>query len=363
MEIQLEIQRLDAKLLSDYLEKRNNDDLNSLSLRYLLLCLELKELKNYNKNQSVFNNDINLLPIKDEKSQLKLGVGPKSKTLYKPMPKSAMFRKEDATNSMKDIEDNDDDTKENVENPQVKLEVFEAEDQNSIKKKRGRPSSTKKKKTLDEALEHLTCAYCSFIGISTQILDDHVLEMHNNLDDVKTELEEDDFNHFDYENYDFDYVENDEDLVTSTSRKKRKYNVQKADQEKLELAKCSYCDEDVEAKRMEQHLYAKHKDVKLHICDQCPFKTNSLINLTRHIDNMHLAIKYYLLLLKFFSNDTLYLFLFLVLGRALNAHFSVVHLMPSENMWIESIETYRIICVNFAVIALQPEVSFELIWK
>ena len=43
---------------------------------------------------------------------------------------------------------------------------------------------------------------------------------------------------------------------------------------------------------MEHHMYSKHKDVKMHICDQCPFKTNSLTNLTRHIDNMHLAIKY-----------------------------------------------------------------------
>ena len=54
----------------------------------------------------------------------------------------------------------------------------------------------------------------------------------------------------------------------------------------------SYCHEEIDRKRMEHHMYSKHKDVKLHICDQCPFKTNSLTNLTRHIDNMHLAIKY-----------------------------------------------------------------------
>ena len=60
----------------------------------------------------------------------------------------------------------------------------------------------------------------------------------------------------------------------------------------LELIKCSYCDQDIDRKRMEHHMYTKHKDVKMHICDQCPFKTNSLINLTRHIDNMHLAIKW-----------------------------------------------------------------------
>lgn len=284
-EVQLKIRRLDAKLLSNYLEKRN-DELSSLSLRYILLCLELEELKHYNQDRCVFSNDINLLPIRDERSQLKLGVGPKSRTAYKPMPKSVMFRQPKVDVRQQDIEDNDD-TKENVENPQVKLEVFETDQTTLSKKKRGRPSS-KKKKNLDEALEHLTCSYCSFIGISTQVLDDHVLEMHNLSDDVKTELEED-FSHFDYENYDFDYVENESEFVPREQRKKRKYNVQK--EEKQELVKCSYCEEDVDTKRMEQHLYAKHKDVKLHICDQCPFKTNSLINLTRHIDNMHLAIK------------------------------------------------------------------------
>ena len=83
-----------------------------------------------------------------------------------------------------------------------------------------------------------------------------------------------------------------EDLFSSPTQPKKKKKEVKDVCLPLELTKCSYCDAEVDRKRMEQHMYTKHKDVKLHICDQCPFKTNSLINLTRHIDNMHLAIKY-----------------------------------------------------------------------
>ncbi len=61
--------------------------------------------------------------------------------------------------------------------------------------------------------------------------------------------------------------------------------------EDLELVKCEHCEDEVERRRLETHTFAKHKDVKTHICDQCPFKTNCLQNLTKHINNMHLGIK------------------------------------------------------------------------
>ncbi len=59
----------------------------------------------------------------------------------------------------------------------------------------------------------------------------------------------------------------------------------------VEMIKCRYCGLELDRRRMESHVFTKHKEVKTHICDQCPFKTNCLANLTKHINNMHLGIK------------------------------------------------------------------------
>ena len=46
-----------------------------------------------------------------------------------------------------------------------------------VRKKRGRP---RKKRASDEVLENLSCIYCTFIGVSSEILDMHYHEMHSN---------------------------------------------------------------------------------------------------------------------------------------------------------------------------------------
>ena len=52
-----------------------------------------------------------------------------------------------------------------------------------------------------------------------------------------------------------------------------------------------------------------------------------------------------------------------VLGLVQNVHYSVVHLMPSENTLTEFTEIFKIICASFVVIELPQEVNWELIWK
>lgn len=281
-EVKLKICRLDSKLLEEYLEMKDSE-ISALKLRYFLLCLELESLKKAEKNLIFQADEINLLPLNDSPKEIpRLGIGPKSKTELKPMPKSVLDAKL-ASNSvdLSDFSSDEDDIL-----PEIKLEMEDIEVK-SPKKRRGRP-----KKLKDEVFEHLSCAFCSFIGISEQVLNAHVLENHS---DVKREIE--DF----YQ--DFYQEENLEEIP----KKKKKFSCDKCsyktDNENLlanhtenrhnflDLVKCSYCNLDVDRKKMEQHMYSKHKDVKLHICDQCPFKTNSLTNLTRHIDNMHLGTK------------------------------------------------------------------------
>ena len=209
--------------------------------------------------------------------------------------------------------------------------VIEKSDEKTVtRKKRGRPR--KKRENLykppqenDSILAHLSCKNCSFIGISDEVLQKHMQELHSLTDenvfkeevDENTNIKTEDENTIWDNTFDLDtsYIsDNPEDTSYDPERplvkKKKKLCCSKCsyktDNENLfnthldhrhseksvqNLVKCSYCNEDIERRKMEQHLYAKHKDVKMHICDQCPFKTNSLTNLTRHIDNMHLAIK------------------------------------------------------------------------
>ena len=46
-----------------------------------------------------------------------------------------------------------------------------------------------------------------------------------------------------------------------------------------------------------------------------------------------------------------------VLGLVQNVHYSVVHLMPSENTLTEFTEIFKIICASFVVIELPQEVN------
>ena len=188
------------------------------------------------------------------------------------------------------------------------------------RRRRGRPRK-KKPSNYDESLGNLCCEVCSFIGISMEAVKNHQKEVHGDLNStsraeilpsvVKSEGEDEDWHDLAYDTF-LDIPDETLFLAHPSPAKRRKKFAcnqcsYKTDSDLLldshknikhgakpaamDLLNCSYCDQEVERKRLDQHMYTRHKDIKMHICDQCPFKTNSLINLTRHIDNMHLAIK------------------------------------------------------------------------
>jgi hypothetical protein len=177
------------------------------------------------------------------------------------------------------------------------------------RRKRERPKRTRPPSR--DGLDPISCDECSFVGLSQEIVNNHKQSTHSGEEAprIKSEVDSsgDWYNSLDY---DTSFLENSYDYSLSTKKKRFACNkcTYKTDNELaldnhkdnkhgikpaiVDMAKCSYCDQELERKRMEHHMYTKHKDIKMHICDQCPFKTNSLANLTRHIDNMHLAIKY-----------------------------------------------------------------------
>lgn len=60
--------------------------------------------------------------------------------------------------------------------------------------------------------------------------------------------------------------------------------------EEFEKVKCNYCDVEVRKKHLDSHMYSKHKDVKMHMCEHCSYRTSNPAWLTIHINNMHLGI-------------------------------------------------------------------------
>ena len=196
------------------------------------------------------------------------------------------------------------------------------------RRRRGRPRK-KKPSNFDESLGNLCCEECSFIGISMEAVKNHQKEVHGGdvinttsmaeiilPSVVKSEVDDEDEDWHDLA-YDTFLDIPDESLFLAphpsspAPKRRKKFTCNKCsyktdsdlllDSHKnikhgakpaaMDLLNCSYCDQEIERKRLDQHMYTRHKDIKMHICDQCPFKTNSIINLTRHIDNMHLAIK------------------------------------------------------------------------
>ena len=324
-ELNLKLKRLDPQLLEEYFHIIDNDA-NQLQLRFQLLKLELNELEDQQRRQNpIFAGDeVNILPQRDCNKPRKRSKTSKRKQFKASdiskltLPNVRIFLEDDLTfgvtspklDDFEDLEnlkvkndhDDDDQTKHEQDvqdhsiSTDIKLEIVKTEENQRTsepdqpRRKRGRPK--RKQISNDDSLEHLSCNQCSFIGISIQVLFQHKQEAHLDEDEdleVKREQFIDDPSEWNDFNYDY------EDLFSSPSQQKKKKKDISKDTPKLnlplELIKCTYCDQDVDRKRMEHHMYSKHKDVKMHICDQCPFKTNSLINLTRHIDNMHLAIK------------------------------------------------------------------------
>lgn len=185
-------------------------------------------------------------------------------------------------------------------------------------KPRGRPprkNKKKKKKNVNKKNNPNGCDECSFIGTSPEIVELHKQQSHewkhkSSSSPRKSKSEDDYDDDFIVDNDDDD--DDDEyggDEYKKSSKKNKKFGCDKCsyrtdsetalDSHKewkhgnkpgIDMVKCSYCDKVMEPRRMEYHMFSKHKEIKMHICDQCPFKTNNLKNLTRHIDNMHLAV-------------------------------------------------------------------------
>ena len=310
-ELNLTLKRLDPQLLEEYFHIIDNDANSSLQLRFQLLKLELNELEDQQRRQNpIFaGNEVNILPQRDCNKPRKRSKTVKRKQFKASdiskltIPNVRIFLEDDLTfgvaspklddfedlenPKVKDHDDDDSQTKHEQDvqdqsiSTDIKLEVVKTEENQSTsepRRKRGRPK--RKQVSDDESLEHLS-----------QVLLQHKQEAH--LDGENFEVKREQFidDPSEWNDFNYDY----EDLFSSPSQQKKKKKDTSKDTPKLnlplELIKCSYCDQDVDRRRMEHHMYSKHKDVKMHICDQCPFKTNSLINLTRHIDNMHLAIK------------------------------------------------------------------------
>ena len=204
-----------------------------------------------------------------------------------------------------------------LESTNEDIESIIKSDVNPTRRRRGRPRKTK---SYEDNFEKLCCDECSYIGESMEAVLRHKNDIHveNSLSEilqsVKDEVNEEDEDWTSDLAYDPTFLDiPDESLFLEPIPKKRKkFSCDKcsyktdsevmldshkdakhsAKQQSLQdIMHCSYCDQEIERKKMEQHIYTKHKEIKMHICDQCPFKTNSLVNLTRHIDNMHLAIK------------------------------------------------------------------------
>ena len=205
-----------------------------------------------------------------------------------------------------------------LESTNEDIESIIKSDVNPTRRRRGRPRKTK---SYEDNFEKLCCDECSYIGESMEAVLRHKNDIHveNSLSEilqsVKDEVnEEEDADWTADLAYDPTFLDiPDESLFLEPIPKKRKkFSCDKCSyktdsevmldshkdakhsakhQSLQDIMHCSYCDQEIERKKMEQHIYTKHKEIKMHICDQCPFKTNSLVNLTRHIDNMHLAIK------------------------------------------------------------------------
>ncbi len=310
-DVRLVLTRLDPHILAQYLHEIDTTEAQSpLSLRLHLLRLELKQVESHNaiSQSSVFaNTEVNLLPCKDvTNSYPRIRFGPKSKR-YRAKPKSKQKprrrRKLHHKPASAEISAFFEASEESSEEfSKIKLEVFDCETETEplTKRKRGRP---RKKPNSANDVEGRN----SWPPSSETVKVEQEAEIEAS---VKAEL--DILDEMEWMSNSYSDEDHQEELVSRPNRgRKRKreafyceqcaYKTDSQDRldnhrEKKhptsgEIIKCSYCDEEIVARKMEQHLYAKHKDVKLHICDQCPFKTNSLTNLTKHIDNMHLAIK------------------------------------------------------------------------
>ena len=354
-DVKLSLNRINHRLLQDYLNAQDvKSTCLDLRYHLLMIELdEVRQSREHNENHLfVFNqSEINLLPLNcDVRKRPTLRFfGPKSKKSVQKRNFKRRFHERRAARQLLLDKGNDHASKKSRSKiNKVKTEsqlldhshdISNAQEAKAVKQEDERLNEEVSSIKVEEAVEGNNSNHCETIPLEsnediesiiksdiypprrrrgrprkTKSYEDNLekLYVENSfseiLQSVKDEVNEEEHEDWTDLAYDPTFLDiPDESLFLEPTSKKRKKTACKADSEVMlnshkdtkhsakqslqEIMHCSYCDQEIERKKMEQHIYTKHKEIKMHICDQCPFKTNSLINLTRHIDNMHLAIK------------------------------------------------------------------------